>query len=195
MKHKKEQKKLSRSKSHRKALIKNLVSSLILNEYIVTTDTKAKVCKSFVDKIISMSKRNDLHTRRKLEKLLCDKLVVNKIINVLSERYKERNGGYVSIIKIRNRKGDNASLSKLILIGSEPLRIKKKSKAKVAKKTEEVKVEKKKEVEKQLKKQSIFDRVRSFRNKFKDKRKIETKKGKDLGQGVNKITKKSRSGI
>ena len=108
MKHNITHRKLNRTTSHRKALLMNLSNSLIKHEQITTTLSKAKELRPFVEKIITLGKKGDLVSRRKAISILQDQKNTKKIFDVISERYKERSGGYTRIIKIGNRFGDNA---------------------------------------------------------------------------------------
>ena len=108
MKHNITHRKLNRTTSHRKALLMNLSNSLIKHEQITTTLSKAKELRPFVEKIITLGKKGDLVSRRKAISILQDQKNTKKIFDVISERYKERSGGYTRIIKVGNRFGDNA---------------------------------------------------------------------------------------
>ena len=108
MRHKLGYKKLNRTSEHRKALIKNMLNSLIKYEQITTTLPKAKVLKPQADKIITLGKNGDLFSRRKAISILQDQKMSKKVFDVLAERYKNRAGGYTRIIKLGNRFGDNA---------------------------------------------------------------------------------------
>ena len=116
MKHNITQRKLNRTTSHRKALLMNLSNSLIKHEQITTTLSKAKELRPFVEKIITLGKKGDLVSRRKTISILQDQKNTKKIFDVISERYKERSGGYTRIIKIGNRFGDNAPTAIIELV-------------------------------------------------------------------------------
>lgn len=118
MKHGIKQRKLSRFSEHRISMLKNLSISLINHEQIVTTLPKAKELRSYVEKFITIAKnKNTLHGRRLLlSRLHNSKLVADKLLNVLAERYKNRNGGYSRIIKFKTRKGDCASMAVIELV-------------------------------------------------------------------------------
>ena len=101
--------KLGRDNKHRRSMLANLVKDVIMNERIQTTDTRAKEVRKFVDKMITYGKKGDLVSRRlALAFLHNDEKCVNKVFNELAPRYKDRNGGYTRIIKMTERKGDNA---------------------------------------------------------------------------------------
>jgi large subunit ribosomal protein L17 len=115
----KEGRKLRRTASHRKALLRNMVSSLFEFEKIETTDAKAKELRKVADKMITWGKRGDLHARRLTLRVISNKNVVHKLFSDIAPRFKERNGGYTRIIKTGRRKGDNAPLSIIELIPQE----------------------------------------------------------------------------
>ena len=116
MKHNITHRKLNRTTSHRKALLMNLSNSLVKHEQITTTLSKAKELRPFVEKIITLGKKGDLVSRRKAISILQDQKNTKKIFDVISERYKERSGGYTRIIKIGNRFGDNAPTAIIELV-------------------------------------------------------------------------------
>ena len=111
MRHNIKNKKLNRTSSHRKALLMNLSNSLIKHEQITTTLIKAKELRPFVEKILTMGKKADLMSRRRVVSALQDKKMTKKIFDILAPRYKDRNGGYTRIIKKGNRFGDFAHTS------------------------------------------------------------------------------------
>ena len=104
-------KKLNRTSEHRKALLKNMLNSLIKYEQIKTTLPKAKFLKPQADKIITLGKKNNLKTTKLLVSQLQDKNTANKVKKTLSKRYEKRNGGYTRIIKAGFRYGDNAPMA------------------------------------------------------------------------------------
>ena len=116
MKHNISQRKLNRTSTHRKSLLINLSDALIKHEQITTTLPKAKELRPFVEKIISLGKKEDLHARRKANSLIFDKKNLKKIFEVFSKRYKDRNGGYTRIVKLGNRFGDNAPTAVIELV-------------------------------------------------------------------------------
>lgn len=120
MRHKKKGNSLGRKSSHRKALLKNLTKSLVQYEIIQTTDTKAKELRRYADKLITLGKRGDLHARRQAIGKLGDEELVNKIFDDLVERDEiaDRNGGYTRVIKLGNRQGDGAAISRVSWVGS-----------------------------------------------------------------------------
>ena len=104
-------KKINRTSEHRKALIKNMLNSLIKYEQITTTLPKAKVLKPQADKIITLGKKNNLQNTKMLFTKLQDKTIANKVIKTLAKRYESRKGGYTRIIKAGFRYGDKAPLA------------------------------------------------------------------------------------
>ncbi len=111
MRHKFGYKKLNRTSEHRKALIKNMLNSLIKYEQIKTTLPKAKVLKPQAEKIVTLGKLDTLSNTKKLISKLQNKTNANKVKNTLSKRYKDRKGGYTRIIKAGYRYGDNAPVA------------------------------------------------------------------------------------
>ena len=111
MRHKFGYKKLNRTSEHRKALIKNMLNSLIKYEQITTTLPKAKVLKPQADKIITLGKKENLQNTKKLITKLQNAKLASKVIKTLSKRYEKRKGGYTRIIKSGFRYGDNAPMA------------------------------------------------------------------------------------
>lgn len=111
MRHNKSGRRLGRNSSHRKAMLRNMVTSLLDAEKITTTDARAKEVRKLAEKMITLGKKGDLHARRQALSVVQDKKVVAKLFDRLAPRYAERNGGYTRIIKVGNRAGDNAPVS------------------------------------------------------------------------------------
>jgi len=111
MRHGMANKKLNRTSEHRKALLKNMLNSLIKYEQIKTTLPKAKFLKPQADKIITLGKKNSLHNTKMLVSQLQDIKSTNKVKKTLSKRYEKRSGGYTRIIKAGFRYGDNAPMA------------------------------------------------------------------------------------
>ena len=103
--------KLNRTSSHRKALFKNLSNSLILNEQIKTTVFKAKDLRPIIEKIITIGKKDDIHSKRQLFSILRDQKSVTKVCNILSKRFLKRPGGYTRIVKAGYRYGDASPMA------------------------------------------------------------------------------------
>ena len=111
MRHGHAHRKLGRTTSHRTAMFANMAASLIKHEQIVTTLPKAKELRPFVEKLVTLGKRGDLHARRRAIAQIKDVLLVKKLFDVLGPRYKERSGGYTRIMKAGFRFGDNAAMA------------------------------------------------------------------------------------
>jgi large subunit ribosomal protein L17 len=121
MRHQKTRHKLSRSASHRKALLRNLCKEVIDHERIKTTEAKAKAVKPEIEKLITLAKRGDLHARRQaLSTLGQDKFAVHKLFVEIAPRYAGREGGYTRIVKLGPRLGDAAEMVYLELVDYEP---------------------------------------------------------------------------
>jgi large subunit ribosomal protein L17 len=133
MYHGKAGKKLGRTSSHKEAMFRNMVTSIIKHESIRTTDTKAKEVKKLAEKMITLGKKGSLHARRQALSFVRDKDVVSKLFGELTDRYRNRAGGYTRIIKIGYRFGDNAPVSILEYIHDEKKKEKAKPKAKAKK--------------------------------------------------------------
>lgn len=116
MRHSKSGRRLGRTTSHRIAMFRNMVTSLLNHERIITTDAKAKEIRSVAEKMITLGKRGDLHAQRQAAAYIREKSVVTKLFATLAPRYKERAGGYTRIIKLGQRQGDAASLSVIELV-------------------------------------------------------------------------------
>ena len=161
MRHRKAALKLNRTSSHRKAMFRNMVTSLFKHERIRTTDAKAKELRRWADNLITLAKRGDLHARRQALSIVREKGVVHKLFEEATERFGAVLGGYTRIVKVGRRAGDAAPLSVIELIKFEkpkkktgkkktktPGEDKKPSKSRAATKTKEAspKQEKKPEV-------------------------------------------------
>lgn len=119
MRHLKAGRKLNRSPSHRLALMRNLVTSLLRYEKVKTTDPKAKEVRRWADRMIGLGKEGGLHARRRALGFIRDKAVVRKVFETLAPRFKERNGGYTRIVKVGWRRGDHAPISVIELLAAE----------------------------------------------------------------------------
>jgi len=112
--------KLGRDNKHRRSMLATMTKQVINNEKITTTETRAKEVRKFVDKMITYGKKGDLVSRRKaLAFLHNDKKSVDKIFNDLAKRYENRNGGYTQILKLDERRGDDALMVILRLVGEK----------------------------------------------------------------------------
>ncbi len=119
MRHLKAGYKLGRNTSHRRALLRNLVTSLVLEERIQTTLPKAKAMRPWVERMITLGKRGDLSARRQAASFLMTREAVDKLFETVSPRMGDRNGGYLRIIRSGWQKGDGAELAFVELMGSE----------------------------------------------------------------------------
>lgn len=118
-------------------MLRNMVTSLLKHEQIVTTDAKAKSIRPLAEKMITLAKRGDLHSRRMALSYMQDKTVTHRLFEEIAGRFTERQGGYVRIVKKGVRKGDGAPVSVVQLVSkSEEAKKGKKKKAKVAKSSE-----------------------------------------------------------
>ena len=153
MRHRKSGVKLNRTSSHKNAMFRNMVTSLLKYDRIQTTDAKAKELRRWADHIITLAKRGDLHARRQAMSIVREKAVVHKVFEEAPKRFATVSGGYTRIIKIGRRPGDAAPVSVIELITPEPAKKKSAKKTKTAtpkktapkktaeKKTEEAKTE------------------------------------------------------
>lgn len=116
MKHRIKGKKLNRTSSHRKALLKNMSQALIKHEQIVTTLVKAKTLKPYFDKLITIGKKGNLSARRQAISKVGDLKLVEKLFSILAKRYETRNGGYSRVLKAGFRYGDAAPMAVIELI-------------------------------------------------------------------------------
>ncbi len=108
--------KLGRRTPHRKAMLGNLVASLLENEVVRTTDVRAKEVRRVAEHIISFGKRQDLHSRRQVLRVVPNKRVVAKVFSELADRYRGRSGGYTRVVKLGPRRGDGAEMSLIELV-------------------------------------------------------------------------------
>src|SRR6266700_472253 len=119
MRHKVSGYKLKRDGGSRKALLKGLVTSVIEHERVITTIPKAKAVQPLVEKMITLAKRDTLHTRRQAAAFLETPAAVQKLFDKLGTRFGQRNGGYTRVVRLGIRKGDGAEQAMLELVGSE----------------------------------------------------------------------------
>ena len=116
MRHQKKGKTLSRTSKKRSMMLRNLASNIVIYEKVRTTEAKAKAVKPMVERAITVSKRGDLHARRRLLSLLPQENAAKKLMDVLGERYKDRPGGYTRIVKLGHRQGDGAQMVQIELV-------------------------------------------------------------------------------
>ncbi|MEC9414610.1 MAG: 50S ribosomal protein L17 [Pseudomonadota bacterium] len=120
MRHLKSKRKLNKTSTHRKAMLSNMAVALIKHEQIQTTLPKAKELGPYVDKLITLGKKGDLNSRRKAYSLLPEKEWASKLFDELSERYKDRSGGYTRVLKAGFRYGDSAPMAVIELVDRNP---------------------------------------------------------------------------
>ena len=184
MRHLKSGRILGRTSAHRKALFRNMVTALIRRERIRTTLAKAKELRSHVEKTITLGKKGTLHAKRQARKVVVEKDAFSKLFGPLSERYAKRSGGYTRIIKIGNRRGDDAPMAFIELVdreGEAPAPKAKVEKKAAPKKAPAKKPEKKAEAkpEKKTEKKAVKKteaKKKPAEAKKADKKKTETKK-------------------
>jgi len=119
MRHRKGGFKLQRDPAARRALLRNLTTSVILQDRVITTVTKAKAVRPWVDRMVTLAKRDTLHTRRRAAAFLEKPEAVKKLFDTLGPRFAQRNGGYTRISRLGFRKGDGAEQALIELLGSE----------------------------------------------------------------------------
>lgn len=120
MRHRRAGVKLNRTTSHRQAMFRNLVTSLLKHDRIQTTDVKAKELRRWVDHIITLAKRGDLHARRQAASQLKQDKHVARLFEILGPRYKDRQGGYVRVLKAGFRYGDMAPMAIIEFVDRDP---------------------------------------------------------------------------
>ena len=111
MRHRRAGRRLNRTSSHRRALFANMAAALIKHEQVVTTLPKAKELRKFADRLITLAKRGNLHSRRLAVSRIRDEAMVKKLFEVLGPRYQERSGGYTRVLKAGYRYGDSAPMA------------------------------------------------------------------------------------
>ena len=119
MRHKLAGRKLGRNTAHRRALLRNLVTSFLQHERLVTTLPKAKEIRPLAEKMITLGKRDTLHARRQVQAFLLDAAVVKKVFSTIAPRFSDRPGGYSRIVRLGPRVGDGADVAVIELLGSE----------------------------------------------------------------------------
>jgi large subunit ribosomal protein L17 len=119
MRHLNSGRKFSRTSAHREALFRNMATSLFRHERIETTDEKCKELRGFAERLITLAKRGDLHSRRLAHRDIRDQEILAKLFADIAPRFQTRPGGYTRITKVRYRRGDNATISVIELVGSE----------------------------------------------------------------------------
>src|SRR3990170_866982 len=120
MRHRRAGRKLGRTTAHREMMMRNLVTSLLLYEKIITTAAKAKELRSVAERMVTLAKREDLSARRQAAEVVNDDKALKKLFDTLGARYRDRSGGYTRITKLDYRMGDGAPLAAIEFIGLEP---------------------------------------------------------------------------
>ena len=177
MRHGKRFNHLSRKAPHRKSMLSNMASSLIIHKKIETTVAKAKALRTYVEPLITKSKSDTTHSRRQVFSLLQDKNSVNELFNNVSEKIADRPGGYTRIIKMGNRLGDNAEMCvielvdyNLLLLGEEKDKKTKARRRRRRRKTSQKPVDDKSIASKSKDKKSKGDNNNDKKNTKKDKK-------------------------
>ena len=140
--------KLGRNTSHRRAMLRNLVTSVILNDRVETTITKCKASKPLVEKMITLGKRGDVHARRQAAAYLMTPQAVDRLFATVAPRYGSRNGGYSRVVRTGPRKGDASEMAFIELLGAEQELNEK------AQKRAEVRAKRREELQKQMEEQN-----------------------------------------
>ena len=146
MRHRNAHRKLSRNTSHRRALLRNMVTDFLDHGRLMTTLPKAKEIRPLAEKMITLGKRDSLHARRQVQSYVLREAVAKKLFDTVAPKFADRKGGYSRIIKLGNRKGDGADMAIIELLGSE-LEVKKAERAAADEKKASKKKEEKKEEE------------------------------------------------
>jgi large subunit ribosomal protein L17 len=116
MRHRAKGRQLSRTAEHRKALLRNMATSLFRHERIVTTTAKAKELRPFAERLITLARRGDLHARRLAERKIQDREVLGRLFSEIGPRFAARPGGYTRILKLGHRQGDGAETARIELL-------------------------------------------------------------------------------
>ena len=117
MRHRAKGRQLSRTASHRRALLNNMATSLFAHEAIDTTEAKAKELRPFAEKLITLARRGDLHAIRLVERKIKDRGVISRLFKEIGPRFAARPGGYTRILKLGHRSGDGADMARIELLG------------------------------------------------------------------------------
>lgn len=134
MRHRRKTKKLGRTRSHRRATLRNLAMALVQHKQIKTTLVKAKAARSLIEHLITVAKKDTVAARRQVFKWLQNHQLVKKLFDEITPTFADRNGGYSRVIKLGRRQGDGAELAILQLVGFEPVVVEKKASEKKKKK-------------------------------------------------------------
>jgi large subunit ribosomal protein L17 len=116
MRHRAKGRQLSRTSSHKRALLNNMAASLFEHGRVVTTEAKAKELRPFAEKLITLARRGDLHARRLVERRIKDRETLGKLFSEIGPRFAARPGGYTRILKMGHRAGDGADIARIELL-------------------------------------------------------------------------------
>ena len=116
MRHRSKGRQLSRTSTHRRAMLNNMVTSLFEHGAITTTEAKAKELRPFAEKLITLARRGDLHARRLVERRVKDRVVLGRLFTDIGPRFAARPGGYTRILKLGHRPGDGADVARIELL-------------------------------------------------------------------------------
>ena len=116
MRHRAKGRQLSRTATHKKALLRNMAASLFTHDAIVTTQAKAKELRPYAERLITLARRGDLHARRLVERRIQDRAVLGRLFKEIGPRFAARPGGYIRILKLGSRPGDGADLARIELL-------------------------------------------------------------------------------
>lgn len=156
MRHRKDTKKLGRTSSHRKAMLSNLVSSVLEHKHVRTTTVKAKEARRVVDRMITHAKKNTVAARRLVFSQLRRRDIVKNLFDEIAPKYATRNGGYTRVLKIGRRQGDGAEISILELVGYEGVQLEKQQAA--AEKRAERKKRKQEEIKSEAEREAKMEK-------------------------------------
>lgn len=156
MRHRKDTKKLGRTSSHRKAMLSNLVSSVLEHKHVRTTTVKAKEARRVVDRMITHAKKNTVAARRLVFSQLRRRDIVKSLFDEIAPKYATRNGGYTRVLKIGRRQGDGAEISILELVGYEGVQLEKQQAA--AEKRAERKKRKQEEIKSEAEREAKMEK-------------------------------------
>lgn len=120
MRHRKKGRQLSRTRSHKRAMLRNMATSLFRHERIRTTEAKAKELRPFAERLITLARRGDLPARRRARREIADRDVLEKLFDEIAPRFVDRPGGYTRVLKLGARKGDGAELALIELTERAP---------------------------------------------------------------------------
>ncbi len=187
MRHMKAGKKLGRTGSHRRAMFRNMVTSLLQHERIVTTEGKSKEAGRLTEKMITLGKRGDLHARRQAVSFIKSNEIVKKLFSELAERYRSRDGGYTRVLKLEPRAGDNAPMAMVELV-DRPMVVQPEKDDKGKKK--EAKAPKKAAPKKAAPKKAVKEKEETPKKKAEKKEEAAAKKEKAEKKPAKKAAKK-----